>query len=374
MKIKIFSDIQYLPAGKRPVHLLEPFWLGQIGENLPFWEKGLINYANLSHSLFEISSLEEADIAVFPCDWIHVSGNTWKDKANKSLYTLAIQFAQMVQQAGKPIAIFYCGDRSHEQVPIQDAFVFRQSLIASKRRPNDFVFTAFYEDLVEFYLGNELTIRQKQEKPVVGFDGCADPGSSTTRLKDLISQGVMLARGKEFFSPYEGHRLRYEALKYLSNSPLVEPNFKIRDNMVFYDDANNPDKKQKLRLEYVHNMVESDYILCSRGRGNFSLRVIETLCCGRIPIIVDTGCVLPYDFKVDWKKYSVWVDKKDLPQIAEKVADFHKNLSSQEFIELQYECRHLWKEWLSYEGFFTNFWQHFQINTSKKEAAYISPP
>ncbi|PMB11082.1 exostosin, partial [Fischerella thermalis CCMEE 5282] len=74
---------------------------------------------------------------------------------------------------------------------------------------------------------------------------------------------------------------------------------------------------------------------------------------------VDTDCVLPYDFKIDWKKYCVWVYSKDLPQIAEKVAEFHNNLSPEQFVELQYDCRQIWKDWLSYEGFFNNFWQHF---------------
>ncbi|MBD2429779.1 MULTISPECIES: exostosin domain-containing protein [Fischerella] len=368
MKIKIFSDPRYLPEGVYPVSLIQPFWseytknfqLESRGYYIPPWDKLIANYAKISDSFFETTSLKEADFAVLPFDWLDVSGNTWTAKRNESAYALAIEFVQMVKQAGKPIIIFYCGDRSHEHIPIQDAFIFRQSLIGARRQSKEFVMTALYEDLVEYYLKNQLTIRQKQEKPIVGFDGCADQGNWSIKFKDLIRQGAMLVTNGETFPPYEGHRLRNQALKYLSNSPLVETNFKIRDKMAFFE-AKEPEEKLKVRLEYVQNMVESNYILCCRGRGNFSLRFYETLCCGRIPIFVDTDCVLPYDFKIDWKKYCVWVDSKDLPQIAEKVAEFHNNLSPEQFVELQYDCRQMWKDWLSYEGFFNNFWQHFQL-------------
>ncbi len=361
MKIKIFSDIKYIPQGSRPTLMLQPFWPEDIKDNLPPWEKRLANYANICHSLFEIVSLDEADIAILPFDWVEVTGFSWKDKINKSAYVLGIQFAQMVKQAGKPLVIFYSGDISHEQIPIQDAFIFRQSIIGKRRQPKDFVHTTFYEDLVQHYLDDKLTIRQKQEKPTIGFNGCATRYSYTRKLKETIRQGLIQATGGFYFPIHEGHHLRYEALKYLSKSPLVESKFTTRNEMVFFTRTNDPGEKLKLRLEYVRNIVETDYNLCCRGWGNSSLRVYEIFCCGRIPIIIDTDYVLPYDFKIDWKKYSVWVSKKDLPYIAEKVVEFHNNLSPQEFIDLQYECRKIWKEYLSYEGFFANLWQHFQL-------------
>ena len=75
-----------------------------------------------------------------------------------------------------------------------------------------------------------------------------------------------------------------------------------------------------VRQEYLHNMIDSDYMLVIRGAGNASFRLFETLCSGRIPVLVDTDCVLPYEEQVDWKQYCVWVDQTELPYIAEKVA------------------------------------------------------
>jgi len=94
----------------------------------------------------------------------------------------------------------------------------------------------------------------------------------------------------------------------------------------------------------------------------------ETLSFGRIPIFINTDCVLPYDFAIDWKKYCVWVDESELPFIADKVADFHNALAPQEFEDLQYECRRMWEEWLSPEGFFDNFYRHLEMyKTSEKD-------
>ncbi|MFB2768844.1 exostosin family protein [Pelatocladus sp. BLCC-F211] len=365
MKLKIFSDLHYLPESSRPVTILQPFWSSPSENDVAPWSKSIIHYANISHSLFEITSLEEADFAILPFDWLDVRGNTWTAKINNSAMCLGIKFAEMVKQAQKPLVVFFSSDCSHEKIPIKDAFVFRQSLLASQRKPRDFAMNAVYEDLIEYYHENELPIRQKRAKPVVGFNGYAYKTPWKIKLKEIIHKIGTLKNGGASFLPYRGHSLRMEAMEYLSKSPDIETNFVVRENMAFFE-ANDLQQKLKLRLEYLRNIVESDYIICCRGRGNFSIRLFETLCCGRIPIFIDTECILPYDFKIDWKKYCVWIDSKDLPQISQRVIEFHNNLSAQEFVDFQYECRQLWKEWLSTQGFFTNFWQHFPKNIFKK--------
>ena len=65
----------------------------------------------------------------------------------------------------------------------------------------------------------------------------------------------------------------------------------------FYGGAagGDPDAQLQARTGYVENLVASDYVLCARGAGNFSYRLYETLSCGRIPVFVDTDCVLPHE-------------------------------------------------------------------------------
>jgi uncharacterized protein YprB with RNaseH-like and TPR domain len=47
-------------------------------------------------------------------------------------------------------------------------------------------------------------------------------------------------------------------------------------------------------------------------------------------------------------------------------AVFHNSLSPQEFLDLQHQCRRIWKKWLSRKGFFANFYRHFQVGSHKK--------
>ena len=80
-------------------------------------------------------------------------------------------------------------------------------------------------------------------------------------------------------------------------------------------------------------------MLCARGRGNFSYRLYETLCSGRIPVFIDTDCVLPFEDVIDWRSLCVWVPEAEVDQVAERVADFHARLSPVELPELQVAVR-----------------------------------
>jgi len=204
-------------------------------------------------------------------------------------------------------------------------------------------------------------LRPKRLKPVVGF--CGYPGrqkkqSISRKIKQRIKGAV---KGIPFSNT--GPIVRARSLQHLSESPLVETNFVIRDR--FMGGASLPDgtpnfpAMQELRQEYVHDMMNSDYILCARGGGNFSYRLYETLCCGRIPVFIDTNCVLPYESEINWHDYCVWIDEKQIDSIGKRVADFHNRLTVEAFTELQQKCRMLWEDWLSPEGFFGNFYRNF---------------
>ena len=123
------------------------------------------------------------------------------------------------------------------------------------------------------------------------------------------------------------------------------------------------------RGEFVANLLDCDYALCVRGMGNFSYRFYEALCCGRIPVIVDTDGVLPFDEEIDWRAYAVWVRPEDIEHIGERIAEFHAAISPDDaFQALQRRCRRLWEERLSPPGFFTQLHRYFQ-----RSAAPSSP-
>ena len=227
---------------------------------------------------------------------------------------------------------------------------------------------AWSEDFVAKYLGGQLPVRPKTSRAVVGFCGYAPP---SIRAPFALHQRLqcVLSHGKRFIRhwgrpPKRNASFRTVALQALAASPKIDTDFVIRDH--FWGgcllSAGKVDvaRMQVVRQEYVWNMIGSDYVLCARGGGNFSYRLYETLSCGRVPVFVDTDCVLPLHSEINWKQYCVWVDERDVDQIADKVAGFHESLSGQEFVDLQRECRKLWEDRLSPEGFFANLHKHFR--------------
>ncbi|MCC5617141.1 glycosyltransferase family 47 protein [Nostoc sp. CHAB 5836] len=363
MKLNIYSDRNYLPKGMEPVIMLHPFWTEFIPSQKYPWNRLYGNYIENSHSLFQMTSLKEADLVVMPINWRLIRGDSWRSKVNKEAEALSIQFAEKVAHSGKEIIVFFTSDCCTEEIPVKNATVIRTGVYGSKKKEKDIIMPSFTEDFVKEYLGDKISVRHKSDQPVVGFCGLANPDSWEIKLKTFVYHGLMLAKSLELgVSPYKGETLRSNALRILAESPsLVKTNFVIRDKSVFLN-TQNIEQRQKTRAEYVKNLVESDYILCCRGSTNYSIRLYEILSCGRIPIFINTDCVLPFDTMIDWKKYCVWIEEKELPYIGEKVAEFHSNISNQEFIDLQYECRNIWKKWLSAEGFYTNLYLHFQKN------------
>ena len=80
---------------------------------------------------------------------------------------------------------------------------------------------------------------------------------------------------------------------------------------------------------------------------------------GRIPAFIDTDCLLPFHDTVEWRRYTAWIDAKDVARAPRLVAEFHARLSPAEFRERQQECRQLWFERLRPDGFYAHFHEHF---------------
>ncbi len=333
----------------------------------PFWGKNpespkdptfgrYDSYAERGGSFFEMVPLSEADFAVMP--------GYWQAMCNQSLTE---QFIQKAGKAKKPIIVFVWTDMPRD-VPIKEAVVFQTASYRSQKKHNEFNMPIWSEDFLSKYLNGRIPVRKKGQRPVVGFCGewyLADR-TFKNKVKEFMLRGVSRIGMCRRYLKWES-LTRSEALYFLSKSPSVISNFIFKEQH-FGGARLSPsvmdfDLAQKARLEYVQNMVESDYILCVRGSANFCFRLYETLSCGRIPIFIDTDRVLPYDFAVDWKKYCIWIDERELPLIAEKVLEFHENISPQDFINLQYECRNFWQQWVSPEGFFANLYRHFQIES-----------
>ena len=143
-------------------------------------------------------------------------------------------------------------------------------------------------------------------------------------------------------------------LERFENQAGLQTNFVLRNR---YHAGNEQDKSDTSpeKLAFVNNILDSDYTVCVRGGGNFSVRFYETLALGRIPIFIDTDCLLPFEDMIDYKGLFPWISQSELPQAAEILLDYHQSLSNDQFVERQLACRELWERHFTVNGFHNDF-------------------
>lgn len=356
MALKIHTD----PSIQRPDLPLAPMLHGLFRDVHPAnrgtsWEQRFVDWWRIAPEHVELVPLADAQVAVLALDWYWVRGPSWRSRADKGLLRGAKAFAEKVRATGKPLLIFFAGDRSHETLPVKDAIVFREGSYRSRRGPRDFAMPGFSEDLVEHFFGGVLPLRPWASTPVVGFCGLAGSRKSwLDKCKAAVYHGRMLATQRWLdVSPTRGENLRAEALEILAQAQSVRTNILIRSAGVFFREAAQRDLIG-VRSEYVSNLEASDYVLCCRGSGNYSYRLYETLCMGRIPVFIDTDCVLPCETTIDWKQHCVWVEEGEVGHLPEKVRDFHQSLGPARFRDLQRHNREVWLRQLAPGPFYAN--------------------
>ncbi len=247
--------------------------------------------------------------------------------------------AELAQAAGKPCVFFRSRDDITPAHP-SHGVVYRDSIIASRMTSAERAMPALTNDLLREQ-GNTLHPRPRGAKPDVGF--CGYTSSALHRLLYRL-QG---RRQKAF-----GLTMRTRALNTLERDARLAPRFIRRSQ--FWGGAVGPaakgasaaEQQRAVREEYIGNIVGSLYTLCMRGAGNFSYRLYEVLCLGRIPLFLNTDCALPFPDAIDWKVHCVWVEQNELAHLGDRLLEFHESRSDADLAELQRENRRLWEEWL----------------------------
>ncbi|WP_339887763.1 exostosin family protein [uncultured Flavobacterium sp.] len=250
---------------------------------------------------------------------------------------------------------YISGDFGIKFPEFSNIIYFRQGGFKSQLSDKDKGFIVGLSDHFQrLYQKETISPSIKKELPIIGFCGHATL-SSIKKAKEITK--CLIENGKRFIknpfkkvyeplfaSAYE----RAKLLNYFEQSNQVKTNFIYREN--YRGGAITEGQRITTTLEYYDNILDSDYVLCIRGAGNFSVRFYETLMMGKIPIFVNTDCLLPFEDVINWKKHVVWIEWKDRGNVAQIVADFHSSLSADEFVHLQINNRKLWKETLSVKG------------------------
>ncbi|CAA9286439.1 MAG: hypothetical protein AVDCRST_MAG56-4173 [uncultured Cytophagales bacterium] len=359
-KVKVFvdaADFSEKPLKAAFLHPLVglPDWSGFAEGSIK--EHVFDNYTEEGKQYLALAELAECDYIAFPYNYQAVFNNPFVKERLEA-------YVEFERQSGKPVLLFYPYDpeinRLLDQIPFKNPVIFASSIFRSTQPGNVQSMPTFIKDPLSDY-GNHLALRPKREKAVVGFCGFATPLNvpwGKYRLQEEIRLLLYQMKLVGVLGIDSFHAPRVLALKKLLHSDRVEPNFILRSHSAFHSEkglfSKQADKNylETFRREYFDNIVNSDYVVCGRGNGNFSYRLYETLALGRIPIFIDTDAALPFQDRIDWHKYCVWVGENRIRAIGRTVSDFHNRLDAKQFEQLQRDCRRLWEDYLRPEGYF----------------------
>ncbi|WP_018261967.1 hypothetical protein [Methylobacterium sp. WSM2598] len=161
----------------------------------------------------------------------------------------------VVEGGGKPLVVFAQTDYDVIiDAPGRDAIVYRTGLTRAWRLPHEFILPYVWithpEGIVE---------KPPGATPVIGFCGT------------LRNRGT-----------------RRRTLAHLARTPGFTSNYIIRDK--FWAQGL---PVEQAAAEFAANIEQSDFVVCDRGIGNWTVRMYEVLSRGRIPVMLDTGGLLP---------------------------------------------------------------------------------
>ena len=263
------------------------------------------------------------------------------------------EYVDLSKKYSKKILAFTHTDIERE-VKLSNAIVFRISQYGYQTKANEVMMPPYAEDLLH---NREMVFRHKDhDKPVIGFCGWA----SLTKPRELAAYYVkhtalvaknIITGNKRANVHKRGIWFRKKALNVLKKSNLVESNFLIRDSFSGHVSTMKLDVDEA-RKAYIENMVNSDFALAVKGGGNNSLRFYEALSLGRIPLLVDTDCVLPLEDKINYKEFVLFVDYRDMNKLDMAAADFYNKMSNENFVEKQKKAREVFAKYLCIDSFF----------------------
>lgn len=290
-----------------------------------------------------VKKIQDADIVVLP--------NSFK-KIGDVERAYIHREEKIARDARKPFVICIFGDLAH-YVAWPGAIVLRNSHYRFLIQPNEIMVPAFAKDLNP---SGEIILRNKSKLPTVSFCGFAALDGFSKKIKYHIKNIYWNIYSYVTFNPKyrafkQGIYYRRKSLRILQKSTLIRTHFIIRDFFSSHKDTVklSPDILAK---EFLNSIVNSDFVLTPKGDGNFSNRFFETLSLGRIPVLIDTECILPLENVIDYSKIIVRVPARDISKLPNIISDFYNKLNNDEFVETQKNARKVFETYLRYDSFF----------------------
>lgn len=291
-----------------------------------------------------VTTPEEADFFAVPFEFF--------DVVDRHAPYLENVYAK-AQTLGKEVLLFDYTDYV-DRVPKlpAHAILFRVSVYRHHKRNNELIMPYFVEDLGKRYA---IAPKVREREPSIGYCGQSDFASFGRHVRALVkrclSYALLLARFDKNPSVHKrGIFWRRKALSLLSQSGL-ECNFVVRRYYSLHQKSGSFEPRRN-RDEYVENLRTCDLALCTRGDANASQRFYEALSASRIPLFLDTDCVLPLEELISYDECMVRVPSNDLGRIAQRVHAWNTEHDTPAFLKAGERARQLYEKYLRLDCYF----------------------
>ena len=292
-----------------------------------------------------VKSVNECDIVVLPLEYAYSIKKCPSDvdRTFKKAKTL-----------NKPIWVYSGGDFGYS-IKSDKTFNFRLGGFKTKLNADTIIMPSFINDPYKLNLKRGFQTLEKENRPKIGFVGHAKGGIVKYMKEFLVYAKINMKRVlkrevKDYQPFYPSSVKRAKYLRVLETNEKIETDFILRDK--YRAGVKTPEEKEKTTNEFYRNIYDNPYTFCIRGAGNFSVRFYETLALGRIPILLNTDCLLPLSNVIDWDKHCIIIDENECKNMEDKILNFHKHIRENSFIDLQKRNRVLWEKVLRRDYFF----------------------
>jgi len=208
----------------------------------------------------------------------------------------------------KKVVVFLLSDYNEPfDIPL-NVLLFRAGLYKSQRKSNEYLLPHIWS---EDGVGSSLVpLPRKTIHPHVGFCGTLS-----------------------------SHPCRIRHINKLQMAPDIRKKFILRTDYW----AGKPHDKEVIH-EFIKNIQETNFTLCSRGAGNWSARFYQVLYLGRIPIVVNSDSVLPFEDRINWRDTIVYCDSEN--DIANTIRQFWRE---KDIVQAQIHSKNIYDTYLAPE-------------------------
>ena len=233
------------------------------------------------------------------------------------------EFLQLVKDKNKKVIFLGQGDIEEGYIPQTLGYNFKNNLFKSKKFSNEFSMTSLAPERTPH---GAFTLYTKQ--PSIGFCGATDRFNRDYYLNQLAKSDLKT----DFF---------------IRNGP----EWGTQSSHDCVNDQTISEVQKRAREEFYKNITNNLFTLCIRGWGNYSYRFCQTICLGRIPVLINTDCSLPFEEIFDYKNNIVIVEPGE--DLVTKIKNFLLQ-NNNRLKDMQERLYNFGNEYLTPHGYLRN--------------------